>query len=309
MPKNIDKNTKAKKEIKTHQQLIDSLEYNEQLVPISEFDPSRLLYSDAQKKEIPGGKGNYRVVRLRYHHADGTQGPILFQFGEKWCYGIQPDNLDKDGNVRTDDDGKPQKMKNYQASMPMYNEKNGVTEEEQLEIDFLDGFHQEAKNYVVTNKKKLGRGTKSDDSVRDSIKPILFRKKKNDDAIENLDEGESPYVEDYVPQLYTKLWYYHKDKVCKTVIYGPGDKSLDPRKIEGGFNMIPTIQIDNLYLGDKVSFQHKLYDGTARFRESKPIKRHAPKNDAPLEDDVDHSGGAGSDEEASDSASLSSASE
>jgi hypothetical protein len=309
MPKTTDKKTKAKTS-QSHQELINTLEYDEQLIPISEFDPTRLLYSDPDKREIPGGKGSYRTVKLRYHYSDGKQGPVTVQLGEKWCYGIKPDNLDKDGNVRTDDDGKPQKMKNYQASMPMYNSKNGVTEEEQLEIDFLDGLHQEGQNYVVTNKKKLGCGTKSDDSVRDSVKPILFRKKKTDDEIENLDEGESPYVEDYVPALYTKLWYYNKDKVCKTVIYGPGDKPMDPRKLDYGFNLVPTLQVDTLYLGGgKASFQHKLYDGTARFKESRVVKRHAPKNAAPEEDTPDDVSGEGVTASDDESASMSSASE
>lgn len=282
MPK--DKSTKKSKAPaeQSQQDLINTLEKSMQIIPIEEFDQERVLYSEPEKKEIPGGKGNYRTVKMRYHHKDGTQGPIIVQLREKWCYGIQPDNLDKDGNVRTDDDGKPQKMKNYQASMPMYDSKTGVTAEDQMEIDFFDGLHSMGKEFAVANKKKIGKGTKNDSTVKDFVKPILFRKKKPEKELENLEEGESPFLDDYCPQLYTKLMYYAKDKKCDTVFYGPGDKELDPRKVEGGFFLIPSVMIDSMYIGDKtITHQHKLYDGTIRFRESRPHKRLAPKNQQP----------------------------
>lgn len=257
------------------------LEKSMQVIPVEEFDPERVIYSDPEQKEIPGGKGNYRVVKVQYRYSDGTRGPLLFQLSEKYSYGVRPDNLDLNGEVRTDDDGKPQKMKNYQVSMPMYDSKAGQTEKDQMEIDLLDGFQTLAQQYAVQNKKKLGKGNKSDQVMKDLVKTILFRKKKTGKELENLNEGESPYQDDYVPQLYTKLMYFLKDNKCETVFYGPGDKQLDPRRIDGGFYIIPTFMIDSMFIGEKgISWQHKLYDGTVRFRESRPRTRLAPKNTA-----------------------------
>lgn len=293
MPK--DKTSK-KSGKQTQEELLSTLEYKptpDAPIDIQEFDPDRLLFADPEKKEIPGGKGNYRTVKIRYHYPDGYQAPLFFQLSEKYCYGITPDNLDKDGNVRTDQDGKPMKMKNYQASMPMFNQKEGVTEEQQLEIDLFDGLTAVGKDHAVSHKKKFGMGNKADETVRDFVKAILFRKKKQN--VEDLEEGESIYEEDYTPQLYTKLMYYQKDKVCQTVFYGPGDKPMDPRKIEGGFFLTPVLRIDSLYIGGTtITWQHKLYDGTVRFRESKPRQRMAPKNNEP---DDDNSGTNSGDEE------------
>jgi hypothetical protein len=269
--------TQQEKTVDTNAQLEKSM----QVIPTEEFDPERVIYSDPEQKEIPGGKGNYRVVKVQYRYSDGTRGPILFQLSEKYSYGVKPDNLDLNGEVRTDDDGKPQKMKNYQVSMPMYDSKSGQTAQDQMEIDLLDGFQTLAQHYAVQNKKKLGKGNKSDQVMKDLVKTILFRKKKTGKELENLNEGESPYQADYVPQLYTKLLYFLKDNKCETVFYGPGDKQLDPRRIDGGFYLIPTLMIDSMFIGEKgISWQHKLYDGTVRFRESRPRARLAPKNTA-----------------------------
>ena len=113
-------------------------------------------------------------------------------------------------------------------------------------------------------------------------------------------------TQDYIPQLYTKLIYWAKDKRCDTVFYGPGDKEMDPRTIEGGFNLIPTMQIDSMYIGDKISYQHKIYDGTVRFREKTPKKRLAPKNNQPVDESTNSDAGSDAEDSGSD---LSSASE
>jgi hypothetical protein len=276
--KEVSKKTQPAEEEEPKQEL--TLEKSMQVIPIENFDPERVIYSESEKKEIPDGKGNYRLTKVSYRYEDNTRGPILLQLSEKWCYGVNPDNLDNNGVVRVDSDtGKEQQMKNYQVSMPMFDSKTGAGATDQMEVDLLDAFTTLGQSYAVNNKKKLGKGNKSDQVMSDLVKPILFRKKKNGKELENLEEGQSPYQENYVPQLYTKLLYFHKDKRCDTVFYGPGDKEMDPRKIEGGFYLIPTVQIDAMYIGDKgISWQHKLYDGTVRFRESRPRTRLAPKN-------------------------------
>lgn len=273
------KNTSKKEEAKDTNQNPDfNLPYSMQVIPVEEFDPERIMTSDPAIKDVPPpGAGKYRTVKLRYKHNDGTQGPILLQLGEKYCYGVTPDNLDKDGQPRKDKEGNLLKMRNYQVSMPMH-EKNGPNESEQLEIDLLDNLREYAQNYAVTNKKKLGKGPLGSKEISNTVKSILFRKKKSEEEIAELDEGDSMYRDDYTPQLYSKLIYWAKDKRCDTTFYGPGDKEMDPRKIEGPFFLIPTLQIDSLYIGDKISYQHQIYDGTVRFKESRKRERLAPKN-------------------------------
>jgi hypothetical protein len=254
-----------------------------QLVSIEDFDFTRLVYSEPVTGELPGGKGRFRRVRVGYRSANGKIGPPVVQLSEKQCFGVQPDNIDnKTGLVMTDEAGHALAIRGYQVPIAMWQKDKEPTPTEQTEVEFFDNLTAEFRRYAIENKKKLGKGPKSDDSVRDSVRDVLFRRKKGDKELEALQEGESPYVEGYVPKLYTKLIYYRNTGNCETVFYGPGDKEINPLTLtKTSFRAIPSIRFDSLYIGDKISATPQIYDASVIPRQAKPRQRLAPKNEAP----------------------------
>jgi len=262
------KEQKEPKETKTKKPKDDALEKDEQLISIEDFDFSRLRYSDPQKSEIPGGTGFYRRVKVNYLYPDGKIGPPLVQLEKKYCFGVKPDNIDKNGEVMVDKESKlPRPLKGYQASIPMYNKE--ASDREKMEIEFFDNLKIELKRWAVENKTQIGKKAKKDETIEDSVKDIMYRKQ----------DADGEYVKDYVPVLYSPLIYFYKNKDCQTVFYGPGDKTIDPRTMTSGFHIVPTIRLDSITITEKINLKPQLFDGTVEVRDQKPKKRFAPKNE------------------------------
>jgi len=262
------KETKEPKMPKKTKAVESNLEKDEQLIRIEDFDFSRLRYSDPQKSEIPGGAGHYRRVKVNYLYPDGKIGPPLVQLKKKYCFGVKPDNIDKNGEIMVDKNtGHPRPLKGYQASIPMYNKE--PSDEEKMEIEFFDNLKIELKRWAVENKTQIGKKAKKDETIEDSVKDIMYRKQ----------DADGEYVKDYVPVLYSPLIYFYKNKDCQTVFYGPGDKTLDPRTMTSGFHIVPTIRLDSITITEKINLKPQLFDGTVEVRDQKPKKRFAPKNE------------------------------
>jgi len=263
---------------------VSQLKKDVRLIPIEEFDWSRLVYSEPKKKEIPDGSGNYRSVFIQYMYDDETIGPAIVGFGRKYCFGVQPDNLDKDGNPRKNADGTEKALRGYQMPIVMANvnaENPDPTEEEQRELDFLEDFKSEIIRYCVENKKAIGKAAKSENQIEGLVSEILYRKKN--------DNGE--FVEGQSPKFYAKLIYYAKKKQVGTVFYGPGDKEINPLTAKNHFHVYPNIRFDNIYIGGTtISLQSRVYDATIEPASRGPTKRLARPNTAPPQEDVDGDG-------------------
>lgn len=244
----------------------ENLEKDMQVVPITkDFDFSRIMYSEAKEEKIPGG-GLSRRVQINYNYGDGKFGPLCVQTGKVYSYGVQPNNVDKDGKIVIDENtGQPKALTGYKVPLVMLS-KGEPTDEELTNVDFFDNLKLEIQRYAVENKEALGKKSKNDDFVSEQVGDILFRKKENDVPIDG-----------YVPKLYPALMYYHKKKEMATVFYGPGDEQIDPLTVEGHFYIEPTIKIESLWVASKtISIQCKLYDATITPISRAPKKRLAP---------------------------------
>lgn len=243
-----------------------------QLIPIEDFDFSRIVYSDPKLQDIPDGSGKYRRVHLSYMYDDKTIGPILISLGKKYCFGVQPDNIDKDGKIMKDDNGKDKPLKGYRAPLVMTSQgKNDqqATPEELREVDFFDDLRAEVIRYTIENKKLIGKGAKADSFFQDVVSEPLYRKR----------DEEGNIIDEYAPKLYTSLIYYSNRKEFGTDFYGPSDKKLDPLQLTNSCYMYPTIRIDSLFVGAKaISIQHRLYDATVEPISRATKKRLAPKS-------------------------------
>lgn len=287
--KNTGKTTTSKKAAKKNSTetpaklAIDysKLKKDTQLVPLDEWDWERVVISDPQKSDIPDGSGSYYRARIQYLYADGTIGPAIVELGKHYCFGVQPDNTDKDGNVLKDKDtGLPKPLRGYRMPIVMTSQNATVKEptaEEQREVDFFDEWKNHVIKYAVDNKAGIKKAAKSDEAVASLVSSILYRKGESDGEV---DETVSP-------KLYISLKYFPKNKEIGTAFYGPGDKKLDPLKMTGHFDVYATVQFESIYIGGKtISLQYKVYDATVEPITRAPKKRLArPNTVAPEEQD------------------------
>lgn len=249
------------------------LEKDTRLIPIEEWDWSRVVYSDPQKIEIPDGSGHFRRVRIQYMYDDKSIGPAIVELGKHYCFGVQPDNTDKDGKVLVDKNtGKEKALRGYRVPIVMTNQNKDnpdVTDEEQCELDFLDDWRSEVIRYVIENKKAIGKGAKKDTALEEMVGKLLYRKEDDDGVL----------VDGISPKLYGNLIYYANKKEVGTTFYGPGDKEINPLSMTGHFHIYATIRFDNIYVGGKsISLQHRVYDATVEPIAREPKKRLARPN-------------------------------
>ena len=281
MPKKSEKSTKKSSQKSVAPVDTSKLKKDTRLIPIEEFDWSRLVYSDPKKMEMPDGSGNYRRVYIQYMYDDQTIGPAIVEFGKHYCFGVQPDNTDKDGKVLKDKDtGKEKALRGYNVPIVMTSQSESnpdATEEEQREVDFLDEWRNEIVRYAVENKKAIGKGAKNETQIDGLVGELLYRKTNADGEV----------IDNVAPKYYAKLKYYSKNKEVATTFYGPGDKEVNPLTMTNHFHIYPTIHFDNIFVGGKaISLQHRVYDATVEPISRAPKRRLARKNKmAPIEEE------------------------
>lgn len=259
---------KGSKKIDTTQ-----LKKDTQLIPIEEWDWAKVVYSEPSKKEIPDGSGHYRQVQISYMYDKKTIGPAIVELGKHYCFGVQPDNTDKDGNILKDKNtGKEKQLRGYKVPIVMTSQNKDTpdpTEEEQREVDFFDDWKNEVVRYATENKKAIGKGAKNDALIEGLVGDILYRKT----------DGEDMILEGVAPKLYGNLIYFANKREVGTAFYGPGDKDVNPLTMTSHLYIYPTIRFDHIFIGGKnISLKHRVYDATVEPVSRAPKKRLARPN-------------------------------
>ena len=251
-----------------------------QAFTVDEWDWNRLIFSEPQKEKFDGGFG-YRI-KINYKYSNDTMGPAIVSLDKHYCFGVQQDNLDKDGNVRTDKDGKPIPLKGYRMPLVMTSQTqtspDEITEVEQKELEFFDSWNMELLRYCLENKAAIGQKNKNEGYFEGVIKSILYRK-----------GGDDP-EKGVAPKLYADLIYYRNKKEIGTEFYGPGEKKLDPlsKQMRGHMHVYANIRFDSIYVGSTgISVKHKVYDCTVMPVKKEPRKRLARPNLEPVDTGAD----------------------
>jgi len=102
--------------------------------PIHEFDPERVIITYPETREIPGGDaGQYVTDKWFYIYPDNTYGyPIFYSASgndinkprQLLSYGIQPDNIGIDGDIKKDDSGREKPLRGYNTTIRWNDKKN-----------------------------------------------------------------------------------------------------------------------------------------------------------------------------------------
>jgi hypothetical protein len=282
------KSTKSTKNVSVSKEIdLSKLKQDTRLISIAEWDWDRVIIGPPVKQDAPDGTA-FRRGYIKYLYDEHTYGPAIVELGKHWCYGVQPNNVDPVKNTPiVDKNGVEKPLTDYRVPICLTNtskddKKSEPTPEEQREIEFFEEWTNKLTQYALDNKAKMGKGNKSDDQITALISPTYYHV--------NTEGVEVP------PKFYTSLIYYSKDKKVGTVFYGPGDKRINPITMTKGFNIYATIRFDNIYIGQKISLKHKVYDATVEPTAVAPTKRLARPNTMPADAEVssgenDHSGG------------------
>jgi len=278
----------------------DTLKKDTQLIPVTEVDTDRIVIKDPIPTKVPGGGTAFRA-KVFYHYEDNSFGPFIYGLSRKYCYGVQADNIDMDGNVVLDDKGAPKPLRNYKAPLVMLSksslkaenerssEEQEIYEQEMAEIDSIDMIEAHFREWCGKNRAKFGAARKSEASAAENVSEILFRKK---------DKMTGEIIQPENPKFYCNLKYFANKNECQTVFYGPGDKIVDPLKQTEAHFSTPSIHVDSIYFGNKYSAQSRMYDSTIEPRSFGPQKRLAPTNTLPsTSDDSDQNLDESDDEE------------
>lgn len=242
-----------------------NLTYDLRLVEIKDFDFSRLRFSEPQERKNPAC--TYKSVRMTYQYDDTTYGPPIVPLRKKLCWGVQANNIDKDGN-QVMENGIPVELSGYKAPILMTSKE--PQPEELEEVEFFDALHATIQDWAVKNKGEFLKKKKSDETVMDMVSSLLYRK----------DEESSPL-------LYAELIYYKDKKKMDTKFYGPGDKLISPQECTKSFLMESNIKFDTINITSKaIKLKIRIYDATIEPLSRGGIqKRLARKNVLPVEDD------------------------
>lgn len=232
----------------------------------NEFDFNKLVIYDPVLTKTD--KATFYRAKVGYVYPDNTVGAAIYSLGKKYCYGVQADNLDKDGKVLVDKDtGKPQELKGYRA--PIVIAGKHPTDQDKIDADFYESLQAHIQKWAFDNRAKFGKAPAKQSAI-ESLVPFSLWRKKNPDG---------SFVEDSSKIFYTPLNYYVKDKRCDTVFYDMEDKSIDPLNVKGHCWIVPTVCIASVFLGAKtISPQQKLYDATVELISQGPRKRLATKD-------------------------------
>jgi hypothetical protein len=241
-----------------------NLSYDLRLIEIKDFDFSRLRFSEPQDRKNPAG--SFKSVRMTYQYDEKTYGPPIVPLRKKLCWGVQPNNVDKDGNQIVEN-GVPVDLSGYKAPILMTSKE--PQKEELEEVEFFDALHATIQDWAVKNKGEYLKKKKSDETIMDMVSPLLYRK----------DDESSP-------RLYAELIYYKDKKKMDTKFYGPGDKLISPQECGRSFLIEPNIKFDTINITSKaIKLKVRIYDATIEpLNRGGMQKRLARKNEVNVDE-------------------------
>lgn len=246
-------------------QSIQGLKYEIRLIDLDNFDFENLVFSPVQETQTK--MGTQKKIRVYYKHDEESCGPVIFPLREKLSFGVQPNNIDRDGNIIVENGVPKEEPSAYKAPLVLLSKE--PKPEEQEEVDFFDGLKETIQKHVVQHREELGVEDDIPDNVLEfNVKNCYYKNKKKDKS----------------PILYSELIYYKTEDKMATKFYGPGDKEEDPRDYKKLFLIEPNIRFEFITIRDgKYTPKFKIYDATVKplggGDTNAPPKRLAKKND------------------------------
>ena len=219
---------------------------NTQLISVSNFDTSRMVFSDAAQGSIPGGGPSisFQRINISVRNPDGSIGELILPTSRLFSFGVS-ENVSPDSG----------KVNGWTMPLCMWS-KDVATKEEKEWTTAFDAIVEKCVTHILDNKEELDKYD-LDRSDLKKFNPMYWRKEKkmvNGKPVLQVADGTGP-------TLYTKLIYSKKNEKFVTKFFDVNDNAIDPLDMMGKYCYTnAAVKIESIFIGNKISLQVKLYE-------------------------------------------------
>lgn len=235
-----------------------------QIIDEYDYNTENMMFADPQKNTIPESMPpiSYTKVNIFTKNRNGTYGDLIIQAPTCYSFGVSESA-----------DQKTKIVNNYSLPLALWSKEGPLAEEKKF-TDMIERITDKVREYLLKNKKQIGKAdlTQHSDSIT-KLCPLYWKKNE---------EGER--IEGSGPTLYPKLLQSKKDP-NNIVIYTKfndlkTDAEMDPKAlVQKHFRVIPAIKLESIYIGSKISLQLKVIECLVELVEAGPkrlLKRPTP---------------------------------
>lgn len=226
-----------------------------QLTSANGYDVSRMVFSDPQVGSVPNTPIVYKRINISTLNKDGTVGDLIIPTEQVFSFGVSE-------NVNPE----TKKVNGHVLPLCLYN-RSGPTATEKAWVDTFDSIVEHCKKHLVENREEIEQYDLSMNDLK-KFNPLYWKREKG------------KIVEGTGPTLYAKLIASKKHNKIMSMFYTENEETIDPLSLLGKYCYVnAAIKIESIFLGNKISFQVKLYEAKVRLMDGgmKPLMAR-PKN-------------------------------
>lgn len=226
-----------------------------QLSSAEDYDVNRMVFSDPQVGSVPNTPIVFKRINISTLNKDGSIGDLIIPTGRVFSFGVS-ENVDP----------ATKKVNGHVLPLCLYN-RDGPTQDEKIWVETFDRIVEHCKKYLIDNREELEKYELDANDLK-KFNPVYWKREKG------------KIVEGTGPTLYAKLIASKKHNKIMSMFYDENEETVDPLSLLGKYCYVnAAIKIESIFLGNKISFQVKLYEAKIRLMEGgmKPLMAR-PKN-------------------------------
>ena len=211
-------------------------ERSNQLTNAQDYDVKRMVFSEPQKGSIPNTPISYKRINISTLNKDGSIGDLILPTSRVFSFGVS-ENI----NPET------KKTNGHVLPLCLYN-REGPSPVEKAWVETFNNIVENCKKHLVKNKEEIEQYELTLNDLK-KFNPLYYKK----------DKGK--IVEGTGPTLYAKLIASKKHNKILSMFFNMDGESIDPLTLLGKYCYTKAaIKIESIFVGNKISFQVKLYE-------------------------------------------------
>jgi len=219
-----------------------------QLINITNFDTSKIVFSDPIAGSVPGDGPaiKFQRINLSVRNSDGSIGELIIPTSRLFSFGVSENKSQETGKVN-----------GWTFPLCLW-DKDGATKAQKEWTDTFDAIVETCISHILNTKEELDKYDLEKSDLK-KFNPLYWKKEKK------MVNGKSvlAVVDGTGPTLYTKLIYSKKNEKFVTKMYDQDDNLCDPLEMMGKYCYTnAAVKIESIFIGTKISLQVKLYEAT-----------------------------------------------
>ena len=219
---------------------------NTQLTSATNYDTSRMVFSDPVSGTVPNMGINYKRIPITTVYEDGSTGPLIFPTELCFSLGVQEDINRETGELR-----------GYKLPLSLYTRDNPTPAEKEW-VETFNAAVEQCKAHAVEVRREIGKA-KLELYHLENLNPLWYKQAK--DASGN-PTGEKE--EGATPWLYAKLITSKKQnhKIITKFYKADSGEEMDPLTLTGKHYCTAraAIKFDSIFIGKDISLQIRVYE-------------------------------------------------